>query len=60
MNTVANANKSVLVGTATNYWLDSLGVEFWWGRDFPHLSRPALCPTQPTTQWVLSKFFIYQ
>jgi len=23
------------------------------GRDFPHLSRPALRPTQPPVQWVL-------
>jgi hypothetical protein len=24
------------------------GIESRWGRDFPHLSRPALRPTQPT------------
>jgi len=24
----------------------------WWGRDFPHLSRPVLRPTQPSLQWV--------
>jgi len=23
-----------------------------WGRDFPHLSRPALGSTQPPVQWV--------
>jgi len=23
-----------------------------WGRDFPHLSRPAVKPTQPPVKWV--------
>jgi hypothetical protein len=27
-------------------------IESRWGRDFPHLSRPALRPTQPPVQWV--------
>ena len=26
------------------------GIESRWGRDFPHLSRPALVPTQPPIQ----------
>jgi hypothetical protein len=30
----------------------SPGIESRWGRDFPHLSRPALRPTQPPVQWV--------
>jgi hypothetical protein len=34
------------------YGLDGLGIESWWGRDFPHLSKPALRPTQPPVQWV--------
>jgi hypothetical protein len=34
------------VGTATAYGLDGPGIESWWGRDFPHLSRPTLRPTR--------------
>jgi hypothetical protein len=41
-----------VVGIATAYRLDGPGIEFLWGRDFPHLSRPALMPTQPPVQWV--------
>jgi hypothetical protein len=41
-----------VVGIATAYGLDGLGIESRWGRDFLHLSRPALRPTQPPVQWV--------
>jgi hypothetical protein len=41
-----------VVGTATRYGMDGPGIESWWGRDFPHLSRPALGPTQSSIQWV--------
>ena len=31
-----------VVGIATGYGVDGPGIECRWGRDFPHLSRPAL------------------
>ena len=40
------------VGIATDYGLDGPGIESRLGRDFPHLSRPDLRPTQPPVQWV--------
>jgi len=41
------------VGIATRYGLDDPGIECrWGGRDFPHLSRPSLGPTEPPIQWV--------
>ena len=43
---------SSVVSTATAHGLDGPGMESRWGRDFPHLSRPALRPTQPPVQWV--------
>ena len=36
-----------VVGIATGYGLDGLGIESRCGRDFPHLSRPASEATQP-------------
>jgi hypothetical protein len=44
------------VGIATGYGLDGPGIEYRWGRDFPHLSRPALGPTQRPLQLVPGSF----
>jgi hypothetical protein len=37
---------------ATRYGLDDPGIEFRWGRDFPHPSRPALGSTQHPIHFV--------
>ena len=50
---VNNCGPGSSVGIATGYGLDGRGIESRWGRDFPHLSSPALAPTQPPVQWVL-------
>jgi hypothetical protein len=34
-------------GIATRYGLDGQGIESRWRQDYPHISRPALGPTQP-------------
>jgi hypothetical protein len=51
----ANISKSgpgSSVGIATGYGLDGSGIDSRCGRDFPHLSRPALGSTQTPVQWV--------
>jgi len=40
------------VSITTVYGLDGPRIESRWGRDFRHLSRPALGPTQPPVKWV--------
>jgi hypothetical protein len=47
-----NCGPGSSAGIATTYGLDGPGIEARWGRDFPHLSRPALRPTQPPVKWV--------
>jgi hypothetical protein len=44
--------RNSVVAISTCYGLDVPGIESQWGRDFTHLSRPALGPTQPPIQWV--------
>ena len=41
-----------VVDIAAAYGLNGPVIESRWGRDFPHLSRRALRPTQPPVQWV--------
>jgi len=41
-----------LIIAETYYELDGPGSNPGRGRDFPHLSRPVLGPTQPPVQWV--------
>jgi len=45
-------SRDISVGIATRYGLDGPEIESRLGRDFPHLSRPALTPTEPPIQWV--------
>jgi hypothetical protein len=40
------------IGIATGYGLDGPEIDSRWERDYPHLSRPALGPTQSPAQWV--------
>ena len=43
-------------GITARYRLDGPGIEVRCGRYFPHPSRPALRPTQPTVQEVPDLF----
>ena len=34
-----------------------MGWKVRWGRDFPHLSTPAIGPTQPSMKWVSESLY---
>jgi len=56
MCTYVYSGQCSAVGLATAYVLDGLVMESWWGREFPHLFRPALRTIQSPVQWVPSLF----
>jgi len=45
-------NRDNSFSITTRYGLDSTRIEFQWGRNFLHLSRPALESIYPSVQWV--------
>ena len=40
-----------VIGIATSYGLDGMGIESRWGSNFPQTSIAALGLTQPPVQW---------
>ena len=50
--THSTVGQDISVRIATRYGLEGPGIESCGGRDFPHLSRPGLGPTQSPVQWV--------
>ena len=47
-----SVGRDIVIGLATVYGLDGLGIETRWRRDLPHLSIPALGPTHSNVQLV--------
>ena len=54
---IKSVGRDSVIGVATRYGLDGLGIETRWGWDLPHLSIAALGPTHPHTigTWSLSR-----
>jgi hypothetical protein len=51
LRNVSFVGRDSVVGIATRYELDGLGIESRWMRDFPHLSGPPLVLIQPRVLW---------
>ena len=51
LNAGSSAGRDSSVGIADRFGQGGLGIEFWWGRNLSHQSRPAVEPTQPPIQW---------
>ena len=45
-----------IVGIATRYGMDGLGIESRWATGVAHPTRPALGPTQHPVQWAWGHF----
>jgi len=45
-NLSTSRSRDSSVGTSTRYGLNGPEIKSRWGRDFPHLSRPAVRPAQ--------------
>jgi hypothetical protein len=54
LSVLFNRGPGSSVSIATDYGLDGPEIESRWGRDFSHMPRPALGPTQPSVQWAPS------
>jgi hypothetical protein len=49
---ISTMGRDSSISVETRCGLDVPAFDSWWGRDFPHPSRPALVPTQSLIQWV--------
>jgi hypothetical protein len=56
VNKEYRGSRDSVAGIATRYWPDGPGIESRCRRDFAHLSRRSLRPTQPPIQWVSGSF----